>query len=278
MGQLDQTDQPELIDGEARMSDGARIAYSLRTGAGEARIALIHSLAMDRHSWAPVIERLPADMSVLALDCRGHGGSDKPAGPYTVELFADDFAQLMDHVGWDDAIVAGASMGGCVTLAVAARHAARVRGLGLIDTTAWYGPDAPTAWGERGQRALETGFAAMVDFQTTRWFTDAFRAAQPDAVDRCVATFLANEPAAFAETCRMLGACDMRAALPDIDVPTAIVVGREDYATPPEMAEALHAAIPRSTFTVIEDGRHLTPIEHPDRIAAELARVTAAVA
>jgi 3-oxoadipate enol-lactonase len=167
-------------------------------------------------------------------------------------------------------------MGGCVALAMAARHPGKVTGLGLIDTTAWYGPKAPDAWAERAQKALDEGLAAMVGFQTTRWFTDGFRAAHPEAVEPCVATFLANEPAAYAEACRMLGACDLRAALPRIDVPTAVVVGREDYATPPEMAEALHAGIAGSTLTVIEDGRHLTPVEHPARVAAEFLRVVAA--
>ena len=73
----------------------------------------------------------------------------------------------------------------------------------------------------------------------------------------------------------MLGACDLRTVLPAIRVPTAIVVGREDCATPPAMAAALHAGIAGSTLAVIEDGRHLTPLERPDRIASELLRLLA---
>jgi 3-oxoadipate enol-lactonase len=53
-------------------------------------------------------------------------------------------------------------------------------------------------------------------------------------------------------------------------MPTAIVVGEEDYATPVVMARQLHDAIPQSTLRVIPGARHLTPIEFPDRIAAEL--------
>lgn len=267
------SDRSDLIDGTVETRDGTGIVYALRPGTGARRIALIHSLAMDRHFWTPVIDCLPPDISALAIDCRGHGASGKPAGPYTVALFADDLVQVMDHLGWDDATVAGASMGGCVALATAAGHPARVSGLGLIDTTAWYGADAPAQWAERGQRAIDKGFSDMVAFQTTRWFTDPFRAANAAVVGRAVDVFVANDPAAYAETCTMLGACDMRSALPGIRVPTAIVVGREDYATPPEMAEAMQAAIPGATLTVIEDGRHLTPIEHPARIAQELLQV-----
>lgn len=259
-----------------RMSDGTEIAYSHRQGTGQGRLALLHSLAMDRFFWEPVIGCLPPEVSVLSIDCRGHGASGKSAGPYTVELFADDLISVMDAIGWPDAVVAGASMGGSVTLAVAARHPSRVSGLGLIDTTAWYGDNAPAAWAERGRKAVEEGFGAMIDFQVTRWFTDGFREAHPEAVERCVNTFLANDPAAYAEACGMLGACDTRPALAGMKVPTAIVVGREDYATPPAMAEIMHDGIPGSTLTVIEDGRHLTPIEHPETIAEELMRVVRA--
>ena len=57
-------------------------------------------------------------------------------------------------IGWTSAVVAGASMGGCVSLAFAGRHSARVRGLGLFDTTAWYGAEAPAQWAERADKAV----------------------------------------------------------------------------------------------------------------------------
>jgi len=72
------------------------------------------------------------------------------------------------------------------------------------------------------------------------------------------------------ETCRMLGAADLRASLPAMTMPTAIVVGEEDYATPVAMAEAMHRSIEGSTLTVLKGARHLTPLEVPDAIAGEL--------
>lgn len=68
----------------------------------------------------------------------------------------------------------------------------------------------------------------------------------------------------------MLGACDVRGALPGLRVPTRILVGEEDYATPVKMAEALHAAIADSSMEVLPKARHLTPLEAPERVAAEL--------
>ena len=106
-----------------------------------------------------------------------------------------------------------------------------------------------------------------------RWFSDAFRASNPEAVRHSVDVFLRNDVQAYAETCRMLGACDLRAALPNIAVPTAVIVGEEDYATPVAMAQELHRGIAGSTLTVLRGARHLTPLQQPETIAAELERL-----
>ncbi len=258
----------------AQTRDGTRLAYSVR-GSGANGAVLVHSLAMDGDFWDPVAERLSEQMPVLTYDCRGHGRSGKPAGPYTVELFARDLADLLDHVGWTSALVAGASMGGCISLAFAAAYPGRTAALGLIDTTAWYGADAPKQWAERGDKAAKDGMGALVEFQTTRWFGDQFRAQHPEIVAESVAVFMKNDVAAYVETCRMLGAADIRAALPSFTMPAAIVVGDEDYATPVAMSEALQRAIKGSTLTVMKGARHLTPLEVPDRIADELLALAA---
>jgi 3-oxoadipate enol-lactonase len=259
---------------EARARDGARLAYTLHDHPTANRhVVLIHSLAMDRSFWRPVAERLAANARVLTQDCRGHGRSDKPKGAVTVERHADDVADLLDHLGWRTALVAGASMGGCIALAFAIRHPERVSALGLVDTTAWYGADAPKNWEQRANAALSSGLSSLTDFQVTRWFGDKFRADNPQLVKDCVDTFVRNDIAAYAETCRMLGACDLRTGLASIKVPTAIVVGDEDYATPPTMAEAMHNAIAGSTLSVLPGARHLTPLERPEEIAGELSRL-----
>src|SRR3982074_1814774 len=159
----------------AAARDGTRLAYAVH-GQGTNGVVLVHSLAMDRRFWQPVVERLTSHVPVLVYDCRGHRETAKAAGPYTVELFARDLADLLDHVGWSSALVAGASMGGCIALAFAAAYPARTAALGLVDTTAWYGAEAPKQWAERGSRAATAGMAALVEFQTTRSFGDEFRA------------------------------------------------------------------------------------------------------
>jgi 3-oxoadipate enol-lactonase len=160
-----------------------------------------------------------------------------------------------------------------VSLAFAAAYPSRTAALGLVDTTAWYGADAPKQWAERADKAVQTGLSSLIDFQVTRWFGDAFRASRRDVVQQSVDVFLRNDVKAYAETCRMLGRCDLRVALPRLTMPTAVVVGEEDYATPVAMAQALHRGIAGSSLTVLPGGRHLTPLEQPERVAAELERL-----
>src|SRR5271163_2057306 len=266
----------QMTISRVKVRDGAQLAYEVRGRVKDAPpVVLIHSLAMDHTFWNAVTPALTETTAVLVYDCRGHGRSDKTDGPYRVEGFADDLADLLDHVGWRSAVVAGASMGGCITLAFAAAYPQRAAGLGLFDTTAWY--DAPDKWEQRARTAETEGLDALLEFQTTRWFTDAFRASRKDVLDTSVAVFLANAAQSYAETCRMLGACNMTAALPRLKMPVRIAVGDEDYATPVAMSQTLHRAIAGSTMTVIKNARHLTPLECPQEIAAELKRLVEAV-
>jgi 3-oxoadipate enol-lactonase len=237
---------------------------------GAPRLALIHSLALDRSVWDGVVGRLKGETEIITYECRGHGQSPKTKGPYTAKVFARGLAELFDHIGWDKAAVAGCSMGGNVAQAFAAEYPQRVKALGLIDTTACYGADAPQKFGERAEAARVKGLRSMIDFQLTRWFSDDFRRQNPDVVQRTFDLFVGNDLDCYAASCELLGAADTRAALGSFTMPVAIIVGEEDYATPVTMAQQLHDAIPQSTLTIVPRARHLTPIEFPDRIASEL--------
>ena len=257
-------------------SDGCPIAYTIHSARvlNAPRMVLIHSLALDSSIWDGVVERLAGRAEILTYDCRGHGRSGRQAGRFTTELFARDLLELLDHVGWQKVIIAGCSMGGCVVQAFAGQYASRVAALALIDTTAWYGEDAPKTWRERAATAEAQGLAGLVDFQMTRWFGDAFRAAHPESVDAAIRVFLANDLACYAASCILLGDADLRRFLPHIAVPVAVIVGEQDYATPLAAAQYLHEAIAGSTLTVLPKARHLTPMECPDLIAAQLLALT----
>jgi 3-oxoadipate enol-lactonase len=263
-------------DGTFSTSDGCTISYTLqgvRGGPRASRLVLIHSLALDRSVWDGVVEQLKTKAEILIYDARGHGRSSRPLMAYTAELFARDLAELMDHVGWDSAVVAGCSLGGCVAQAFAGLYPKRAKALALIDTTAWYGPDAPKQFRERAAQAKEKGMQSLIGFQLKRWFSEEFPLTHPERVNRLKQLFLANDFDSYASNCALLGDADLRHYLPSFKMPVAIVVGEHDHATPLAMSKALHEAIPGSTLKIIEDGWHLSPIECPDKVAAEIANL-----
>jgi 3-oxoadipate enol-lactonase len=188
----------------------------------------------------------------------------------TPELFAADLAHLLDHVNWPRVTLAGCSMGGCVAQAFAGVYPDRVRALALIDTTAWYGPAAPKEWRERAATAATKGFQALSAFQATRWVSDAFREAHPQLVRANLDVFLANDIDCYTATCEMLGDADLRHYQSSLRMPTSVVVGEEDYATPVAMSEQIQQALPDATLSVLPNVRHLTPIECPAAIAEKI--------
>ncbi|OEV12386.1 alpha/beta fold hydrolase [Streptomyces nanshensis] len=264
-----------MVDGEARTRDGVRLSYThMPASEGAPRIAFVHSLALDRSLWSRVIPLLADETEILVYDCRGHGRSERPEGPYDTGQFADDLAGLLDHLGWRDAVVAGCSMGGCVAQAFSARHRDRTRGALLIDTTAWYGPTAAADWADRAAKARRDGLAALVPFQLTRWFGDAFREREPELMERLAEVFTGNDIHAYEATCAMLGAADLRTSLSGATHPTAVLVGEDDRATPPAMAQELAALTGAGAATVVPGTRHLTPLENPEAVVASLEALT----
>jgi 3-oxoadipate enol-lactonase len=260
--------------------DGCPIAYTMHAAAepggapARSRIALIHSLALDRSVWDEVIPWLVPHADVLTYDCRGHGKSGRPKMKFTAELFAADLAALLDHVRWRDATVAGCSMGGCVAQAFGGLHPERTQALVLIDTTAWYGPTAPDDWRERARTAATKGFDALSAFQATRWVSDGFRESHPAVIAAKMKVFLANDIDCYTATCEMLGTADLRHYQPAMRMPARVIVGEEDYAAPVAMSQQMAQAMPNATLSVLPRVRHLTPIECPAIIADEILTLT----
>ena len=253
----------------AKTPDGASISYRLRVGGGGQRLLLLHPLAMDLDFWDGVAGQL-GDLDILTVDLRGHGQSSPIRGSHTADDYAEDLTSVMSDIGWESAYVAGASMGGCVAIALAGLHPDRVLGLGLIDTTDWYGPQAPADWEARASKAMANGLESLLAFQLPRWFSDGFREAGSPVIDRAVATFLANDAQSYTAHCRMLGAFDGRSVLARLECPARIIVGAEDYATPTAMAEAMLGRLRHAELCILEQVRHFTPLEIPDAVAAQL--------
>jgi 3-oxoadipate enol-lactonase len=222
-------------------------------------VVLLHPLAMAGEFWRPMVEELSPHFRVLAPDARGHGGSSWNGKPFAVEDMAADVALLIEQVGGPAAVV-GMSMGGCTAIALAVRRPDLVSGLVLADTTADYGPDKESAWETRAQNAVEKSRTQQLTFQHERWFSPSFL--ESDEVTRVSDIFLATDSEAHAAAARALGAYDDLERLDRITAPTLVVVGEEDYATPPAMAKELHAGIVGSELEVLPETRHLSLIQN----------------
>lgn len=246
------------------------------SGAGEP-VLLLHPLALAGAVWQPLATALSSDFEVLAPDLRGHGRTSWDRGPFSVEDMARDVVEALDTLALDAVHLLGMSMGGSVAVTLAGLYPDRVRSLTLADTTAWYGGNAVSAWTERAAKATSVPREQQVTFQVDRWFSPGFRDARPDEVRRVVDLFVATDSEAHAAACHALGNLDARRLLPSITAPTLVLVGEQDYATPPAMAGELADTIPGATLSVLPALRHLSLVERPELAETVRAHLGAVV-
>ena len=247
--------------------------YSLHGADHDSTVVLLHSLALDGSIWSDVVSSLATHSEVITPDLTGHGKSPRATPEMTIESMADDVAELIGSLGRAPATVIGMSLGGSVAQALAIGHPECVSTLGLVDTTAWYGPSALADWTERADRADANGLASLSAFQVDRWFSAPFVAKEPAVCQRLLEIFVANDPASYRATCLALGRMDLRDRLAGIHQPTAIVVGENDEATPIRDAEDLAKRIAGAQLRVIPDGKHLTGIERPAAVLEGLSAI-----
>ncbi|WP_433555126.1 alpha/beta fold hydrolase [Pseudonocardia xinjiangensis] len=246
--------------------DTARGTFEVAaTGEGGARpLVALHALALSGRVWDPMAAAMAGNRRVLAPDARGHGGSDWDGGPFGIADLADDVAAIIEAVADGPVDVVGLSMGGSTAILLAQRRPDLVARLVLADTTADYGPDRVAQWIDRAEKAVGVPREKQVAFQVDRWFSPSFVEAHPDEVRRVSDIFVATDSRAHAAACHAFAGLDADAGLGDIQAPTLVLVGRDDYATPPAMAQVLASGIPDARLEVLDDTRHLSLIERPD--------------
>lgn len=234
-----------------------------RQGAGDP-VVLLHPLALSGELWRPLAAALSDRFDVLSLDLRGHGASGWDGSPFSIEDMARDVAKVLDALEIGSVGMLGMSMGGSVAVTFAGLFPERVRTLVLADTTAWYGENAVTAWAERARRAVEVPRADQLPFQIDRWFSPSFVERDPEEVERVTQIFLRTDSRAHAAASIAMGDLDSRRLLSSVRATTLVVVGEEDYATPPDMAGVLADGIPGATLLSLPGLRHMSLIERPE--------------
>lgn len=249
--------------------NGNRIAVEDR-GQGQP-IMLLHAFPLAGALWAAQMAALVPNYRVIVPDLRGFGLSDAPPGPYTMESIAHDLSVILDAFGLKQVILGGLSMGGYVSLALLRQNPARIRSLILADTRATPDSTAARAGREVHAQLVETqGVAALADKVIPGLLAPN---AAPETQARVRALIERNSPTGIAGALRgMALRSDSSDLLPQISVPTLVIVGAEDSLTPPAEVYAMHQAIPNSQFVTIPNAGHLTCLEQP---AAFTAAVTA---
>ena len=229
-------------------------------------LCFVNSLGTDFRIWDQVAAHFAEDYCLLLYDKRGHGLSDLGQGPVTIDRHVDDLLALVDHFGIDRFGLIGLSIGGLIAQRLAVRAPDRLAALVLCDTAAKMG-DAPT-WNGRIAAIEAGGMEAVGDATMERWFTAAYRA-EEDMPLRIWRNMLTRQSAAgYIASCQAIRDADLTADAPRIDVPTLVVVGDDDKASPPDLVRATAEMIPGTRFAVIEGAGHLPCIERPDALAA----------
>jgi pimeloyl-ACP methyl ester carboxylesterase len=250
--------------------DGIDIGYN-DAGTGEV-LVLVHGHPFNRSMWRPQIERFSAGWRAIAPDLRGYGESTVVPGMTTLDVFARDIADLLDHLGIGTIVLGGLSMGGQIVMDFYRQFPDRVRGVLLADTFAAGETEAGrTRRNAIADRLLAEGMADYADEELPKMVAPHNIEAQP-AVAEHVLTMMRTTPAAGAAA-----ALRGRAERPDyvdlltkITVPALVVVGREDTYTPVADAELLHYHIPDSQLVIIEGAAHLPNLEREDEFNAAL--------
>ena len=221
-------------------------------------LTLSNSLGCTLDMWEPQIAAFTKGFRVIRYDRRGHGQSDVPDGPYSMQRFGNDALSVLDALDIKRTHWCGLSMGGMVGQWLGANAPERFDRI-ILSNTACHYPD-PTNWHNRIKAVTERGLAAVADAVIAGWLTDGFREREPNTTARLKAMLLASPVKGYLACCEALSSLDQRALLPKISSPTLVIAGRHDKATPVEAGEIIRDGIPGAQMIVL-DAAHISNIE-----------------
>jgi 3-oxoadipate enol-lactonase len=228
-------------------------------------LVLSNSLGTDLSLWDRQMPALARCFRVLRYDARGHGRSPVTPGPYTVALLGQDVVDLMDQLNIARAHFCGLSLGGNVGIWLGAHAPGRVEKLVLANTAAQIPP--PERWNERIDAVRRGGMAAIVEGVLTRWLTPGFRERDPAGAQAARAMLLAAPPEGYCASCAAIRDNNQHADLASIHVPTLVIAGSADPATPPAMGRVLAQGIAGARMIELP-AAHLSNLEAPEAFTA----------
>lgn len=235
-------------------------------------VVFLHAFPLNRTMWVPQVAGLSDRYRVVTIDLRGHGESDAPMWRYTLDRFAEDVHGLLAHLGIARATFVGLSMGGYILFALYRKHPALFQALVLADTrTTADTPEAKAARFSMAQIAYRRGVSAIADLMLPKLLSPASWEHRADLRDHLRAIITGNQVSGIVgDLMAMEERPDSTPLLSTISVPTLVIVGEEDLASPPEEVESMAKQVPGSTFVRIPRAGHLSNLENPGAFNAAL--------
>ena len=260
--------------------DGVRLHVEA-SGVGET-ILFIQGLGYATWAWTPQVDALADRARAVAFDNRGAGQSDKPDGPYSIRLLAEDALAVLQQTGAGPAHVVACSMGGYVALTLALRHPRAVRSLALISTSA--GGDEASGVPEQTLTAWRSAAGVSAEEFARRTmplsFAPGWADAHPSEFDRWLQARLAHPtpPAAwkaqFDASARFLAEGLGPGPIPH---PTLVIHGTEDRVVPYANARPLVERLDDARLVTLRGAGHLCWLEQSDAVNDLLAEFVAEI-
>jgi 3-oxoadipate enol-lactonase len=241
--------------------NGIELNYEI-AGAG-VPIVFIHGLGSSLRDWERQIPFFSEHFQALTLDLRGHGKSQKPGGPYSMALFANDVAELVKALKLPPVHVVGISLGGMVAFQLAVDYPGLIRSLVIVNS----GPEfvvrtMKDRWNVFLRFAIVRllGMRKMGEVLSKRLFV---KEEQASLREMFVERWAENDQRAYADTMRAIVGWSVTDRLSKIENPTLVVAAEHDY-TPVSVKEAFIPKMSNAKLAVISDSHHATPVDQPE--------------
>lgn len=244
--------------------DHIRLAYDER-GAG-IPLLFLHGYPLNRHIWAPQLEGLADIARVFTLDMRGHGESSAVAGPYLMDVLADDCNRFLDQLGIIQPIVlCGLSMGGYVSMAFCRRYPQRLAG--LILTATRHTADSPEVKANRdktSEQAKTQGVKSIVDTMLPKLLSPKTYTQNPALVEQVRQIMESTSlEGVLGDLAGLKDRPDSTETLAGLKIPALIIHGKDDQIVPLEATRSMHALLPHARLEILPDAGHLPNLEQP---------------
>jgi 3-oxoadipate enol-lactonase len=250
-------------------SEGLRIHYALSGPHDAPFVVLSNSLGTNFSMWDTQTPSLEREFRLLRYDTRGHGQTSVTPGPYTIEMLARDVLRLLDSLKFKKVNFCGLSMGGMIGMWLGLHAPERLHKLALCNTGAKIGLDE--VWNTRIDTVSKSDMKAIASGVVERWFTPEFRGASPEAASATLRMLENTSPQGYAACCEAIRDSDQRDAISRIRVPTLVIAGAKDPATPPANGRFIAERIRGAQYVELP-AAHLSNIEAPAQFTSELIR------